>query len=59
MLDEILNWYGSQGAMAEALGVERPAVSQWIAARKIPPARAIQIEEQTKGRFRAVDIAKI
>jgi len=42
--------------MAERLGVKRSAVSQWVKDGKLPPARAIQIEAQSKGVFKAIDI---
>ncbi len=56
MIQTIVEWFGSQKRMAEALGVDKAAVCQWVAAGKLPPARAIQIERLTGGEFKAVDI---
>ena len=52
---EMVKWFGSKSKMAAALGVTRSAVSQWLV-DGVPPARAIQIEEVTGGKFKAVDI---
>jgi len=57
MLDEIIKHYGGKLAMAKALGVSAPAVTLWCHLNRIPPRRAIQIEQMTGGKFRAVDIA--
>ena len=56
--DEIVDHFGSQTAMADALGVDRAAVSQWRATG-LPPFRAIQIETLTRGKFRAVRIVGV
>lgn len=56
--DEIVEHFGSQAAMADALGVDRAAVSQWRVAG-LPPFRAIQIETITRGKFRAVRIVGV
>lgn len=55
MLDEICKHFGGQSALAEALGVDRSAVTQWKT-DGVPAFRAVQIEGITKGKFRAVDI---
>ena len=58
MIREVIDWYGSQAQMARKLGVDRAAVAQWVSAGKFPPARAIQIEEQSGGLFKAVDLPR-
>lgn len=55
-ISEVVDWFGSQANMARALGVDRAAVSGWVKAGALPPARAIQVEQQSGGRFRAVDL---
>ena len=55
-ISEVVDWFGSQANMARALGVDRAAVSGWVKAGVLPPARAIQVEQQSGGRFRAVDL---
>lgn len=56
--DELVEFFGGRSAMATALSVSRSAVSQWQT-DGIPPARAIEIEALTAGRFRAVDLIRI
>ena len=41
--------------MAKALGIKRMAVNHWKT-RGIPGARAVQIEQLTDGKFKAVDL---
>lgn len=53
--ENVVDFFGTQSAMAEALGVDRAAVAQWKT-DGIPPARAIQIETLTNGLCKAVDI---
>jgi len=59
IVDDIIDWAGSQTALANLLGVSRGAVSQWRAAGGIPAVRAVQLERMTSGKFRAARIAKI
>lgn len=59
MLDEVVKWYGSQAEMARSLKVNRAAVTLWLKVGVLPPARAITVEQQSKGKFRAVDLTKI
>lgn len=55
-ISEVVDWYGSQANMARALSVDRAAVSAWVKVGMLPPARAIQVEHQSGGRFKAVDL---
>jgi len=55
MIDKIIKHFGSQDALARCLFVDKSAISQWKLAG-IPPARAIEIERITFGKFKAVDI---
>lgn len=58
MKNKILKHFGgSHEAMAEALGVTRAAVTQWLLG-KIPSYRTLQIELLTNGKFKATDIYK-
>jgi DNA-binding transcriptional regulator YdaS (Cro superfamily) len=43
-IQKLLKRYGSQSAMADAFGVTKGAVSQWVKAGKIPEARRWQYE---------------
>lgn len=53
---DLINYYGSKKKLADALGVTQPAVSQWLSAGGLPPARAIDVELVTHGQFKAVDV---
>jgi len=50
----IILYLGGPDRMASKLGVTVGAISHWKTAGIIPADRAIQIEEITKGRLRAV-----
>ena len=41
-IDKLVKRYGSQQAVAEAFGVTKGAVSQWVKAGAIPAARVWQ-----------------
>lgn len=56
MIDDVIDWFGGQTETARALGVSPQAVWNWYQDGQIPPARAIQIEQITGGRFKAVEI---
>lgn len=58
MLQEIVNWFGSQANLARALGVDRAAVSHWVKRGWLPPKRAVMIELLSGGKFKAVDLTK-
>lgn len=48
---------GSATALARALGVTAPAVSEWSSGRRaVPPARCVQIERITEGAVRRWDL---
>lgn len=49
--DEVIRFFGSQQAVATALGVKQPSVANWKA--EPPPLRQLQIERITGGQLRA------
>ena len=57
-MDELIEYFGSQKKLANALKVDRAAVCQWVSAGVVPPLRAIQIEEMTNGDFKARDLVR-
>jgi len=59
MIKNIILHFGSIAATARALGVSPAAVSQWVANGRIPPQRAIEVEQLSRGKFKAVDINRI
>jgi DNA-binding transcriptional regulator YdaS (Cro superfamily) len=50
-----VKFFGSQGAMAKALGIEPMTVSQWKV-RGLPPARAAEIERLTSGEITRAEL---
>ena len=54
IMDKVVAHYGNQTDMATTLGVTPGAVSQWVASGGVPASRAIQIEEDTGGVFKAI-----
>lgn len=59
MLQEVIDWFGSQANTARALGVDRAAVSAWVARGWFPAKRAVEIEKLSGGKFKAIDLTKI
>ena len=55
-IETVIQRLGGRKAMAEALGITPANISQWRATRKIPAAKAIEIERLTGGDIRAVDL---
>ena len=54
-INKLFEHFGSQQKLAKALGIKRMAVNHWKT-RGIPGARAVQIEQLTDGKFKAVDL---
>lgn len=57
-MDELLEYFGGQAGLAKALSVTRGAVCQWVASGEIPAFRAIEIEQISRGKFKAVDLVR-
>ena len=49
-MEKLIKYFGSQKALAAALGVKHGHIYYWIK-KGIPPKRAIQIEKTTDGLF--------
>lgn len=56
MIKTIVEHFGGVAETARLLDVSQPAVSQWLKHKRIPPARAVQIEVLSEGKFKAADI---
>lgn len=50
---EAIKHYGSQRALAEALGLKQPSISSWLSCGEIPYARQCQIEVVSGGALKA------
>lgn len=57
-LDKVVVHFGGQHRLAGALNVSSAAVHYWVKDGYMPPFRAIQIEQMTRGAFLAVDLVK-
>jgi DNA-binding transcriptional regulator YdaS (Cro superfamily) len=50
---QVIDYFGTQVATAEALGLSQPTVSGWLKDGSIPIERQYQIEMATSGALRA------
>lgn len=48
--EQAIAHFGSVTAVAKALGIAQPSVSEWV---EIPPLRQLELERITKGALRA------
>ena len=55
MRNEIFKYFGGKANLAKQMLVHRSSVSQWIK-RGIPAVRAMEIEDLSCGKFKAVEI---
>jgi|14_taG_2_1085336.scaffolds.fasta_scaffold120376_2 DNA-binding transcriptional regulator YdaS (Cro superfamily) len=49
-MNELINYFGSQKALADFLGVKHGHIYYWLR-NGLPIKRAIEIEKKTNGRF--------
>lgn len=56
MIEDIVDHFGGQKALAVALDVTPAAVTYWVQDGALPARRAIQIERLTEGKFKALNI---
>ena len=48
-LDRAIAHLGSQQALADALGIRSPSISEWRVRSKVPAERCLAIEQATNG----------
>lgn len=48
---DAIGYFGSQAALASALGIKQPSVAAW--GEEVPPLRQLQIERLTNGQLTA------
>lgn len=52
-IEQVIKFFGSQVALAEALGVQQPAVSMWKSRGRIPHLQQLRLEHITHGKLKA------
>lgn len=52
-IEQVIKHFGSQCAVAEALGVQQPTISNWKSRGSIPHLQQLRIEHVTKGKLKA------
>lgn len=52
-VEKIIKHFGSQVAVAQALGVAQPTISMWKARGRVPPLQQLRLQELTDGQLRA------
>jgi predicted transcriptional regulator len=52
-LDQLFKHYGTQVAVADALGVSQPCVSNWVKRGRIPPMQQLKVQMLTDGKLKA------
>lgn len=57
-MDSLMALFGSQKAIASALGVTESAVSQWFKKGSIPLPRAVELVRITSGKVKLKEISK-
>jgi DNA-binding transcriptional regulator YdaS (Cro superfamily) len=55
-LDRAIAVVGTQTALAEALGIKSPSISEWRSRGTVPVERCPQIEEATRGAVTRYDL---
>lgn len=54
---KLVDFFGSQSATADALGIRQPSVNAWVSGKaKMSAKMALKAEKATKGKFKAVDL---
>lgn len=56
-IERAIEHFGSQAAMAAALSISQPTVSEWLRGeRRVPAERCPEIERATAGKVRCEDL---
>lgn len=54
--EQVISHFGSQAAVAKALGITQPSISDWNRSGSIPQLRQLQIEQVTDGALKADEL---
>jgi DNA-binding transcriptional regulator YdaS (Cro superfamily) len=52
-INKVIKHFGSQVALAEAIGTTQPTISNWKTRGKIPALQQLRIQEATVGKIKA------
>jgi DNA-binding transcriptional regulator YdaS (Cro superfamily) len=52
-IEQVIKYFGSQVAVADALGVRQPTISNWRTRGRIPNLQQLRLEHITDGELRA------
>lgn len=55
-LNDAINFFGSQTALAKAIGLSQPYVQNWLRRGKVPADKCIAIEQATNGLVSRFDL---
>lgn len=53
MIDDVIKHFGGTRAFMRMMGVSKMAISKWRKEGCLPPARALQVEHLSGGKFKA------
>jgi DNA-binding transcriptional regulator YdaS (Cro superfamily) len=52
-INKVIKHFGSQVALAQAIGTTQPTISNWKTRKKIPALQQLRIEQVTGGKLKA------
>lgn len=52
-VSDVLRYYRTQTAVAEALNMKQNSVAGWVKRQKVPLLRQLQLERATRGKLKA------
>lgn len=56
IIQEVIDFFGSQKNAAEILGITQPTLSHSLEVGSVSAEVALRIQKATKGRFKAIDL---
>lgn len=59
MIDDVIKHFGGTRALMRLMGVSRMAISKWRKEGCLPPARALQVEHLSGGKFKASRLVSV
>ena len=42
--NQVIEHYGTQASVAEALGLSQPTISMWVSRKRVPPLQQLRLE---------------